>query len=456
MSDAASQSKVLKIGVVVDDNLVEERVVAGQQSVSVGRTPAATFQLAALPPVADDESPDVVLFLWRDNRYHLRFLPTMKGQFTLQGEKQSTTKLAKVAETPRDGDWFIVALDEDDKGFVNVGPAKVLFRFVEAPVLAAPAPVEIPMDFRPRLLQDDDPVFLGMLGLISSLALVFALWVANTEPRKLTLADLGDDLRNRQRQIAKIIQEAPKETVKEAEKAEAKKEDKVEAKKEEVAKAKVEQPRRADSKVSDETLQSVRQTSALFQAVQSRLLAGRGDASRGTVLLGQGQSDLNDLSGMIQGVKSVGVTNDGSMLRPGTTGGGTGDRTIGELSGGADGGGHIDVGPGPKIAKPDVATGDASFDGGEVTDVKRVVKNNRGMLLACHENALKTNPKVAGRVTVEWMITGGKAIDVFVVENTTDDKGLEACVVSKLKRWSFAGLPDGNARQSFIFEPKEE
>ena len=42
MSDAASQSKVLKIGVVVDDNLVEERVVAGQQSVSVGRTPAAT------------------------------------------------------------------------------------------------------------------------------------------------------------------------------------------------------------------------------------------------------------------------------------------------------------------------------------------------------------------------------------------------------------------------------
>jgi hypothetical protein len=457
MNAIATQAKVLKIGIVVDDKLVEERVVAGQQPVTMGRSSKATFQVAE----AGTETEDFLLFIWRDGKYYLRFVPSMKGQFTLQGEKHSVAKLSKAESTPKEGDAFVVVLDEEDKGFVNVGPAKVLFRFVEAPVQALPPPVETPMDFRPRLLQDDDPVFLGMLGMMSALALVFGLWVANSEPRKLTLADMGEDLRARQKQIAKIIEQAPKaekaEKAKEKEKEEEKKADKADPKPEEVAKAKPSEPRKADPKAMEDARKRVEQTSALIQAVQMRILAGRGDASRGTVsLLNQGADDVSGLSGLVQKVQGTGVTDNGSGLRSGGAPGGTGQIGIGEIRGGADGGAGLTVAPAPKIVKPNMSDGGATFDGGDVTDVKNVVKSQKGTLLACHENALKTNPKVAGKVVVEWVVAAGAATDIHVVDNTTDDAGLESCVVTKIKRWKFTNIPDGNVRQTFVFQPKEE
>lgn len=445
MSDTVSQAKVLKIGIVVEDKLVEERVVATKAPVTLGRSTSATFT------IAEADLDEHLLFTWREDRYHLRFTAGMKGQFTLQGEKASTAKLAKAEGTPKDGDAFIVGLDEEDKGFVNVGPAKVLFRFVEAPVQAVVPPVETPIDFRPRMLQDDDPVFLGMLGLMSALALVFGLWVMNTEPRKLTIAEIAP----RARQVAKILREAPKNSAEAKVESKKPEEKKPEAKKtEEVAKAKAD-PTPAPRRDIAETRRQIEQTSALFQMVQSRVLAGRGDASRGTVILGQDQGGVSNLSDMIAQAGKTGVT-DASGLRTGPGGVGTGQRGIGEIQGGVDGGTNLQVAAAPKIVKPTVADGEIEGSASTLTDAKKVIKSQRGQLLSCHETALKTNPKVAGKVVVEWTVAAGAATDVHIVDNTTDDDGLAACVAGKIRKWKFGETPDGDVTQAFIFQPKEE
>jgi hypothetical protein len=85
-----------------------------------------------------------------------------------------------------------------------------------------------------------------------------------------------------------------------------------------------------------------------------------------------------------------------------------------------------------------------------------VVRSNKGSLLFCHEQALKKNPKVAGKIVVGWTVSANTATDVYVIDNTTDDRDLETCVISKIRRWKFIGVEDGGVKNTFVFQPKEE
>lgn len=88
----------------------------------------------------------------------------------------------------------------------------------------------------------------------------------------------------------------------------------------------------------------------------------------------------------------------------------------------------------------------------------QVVKANRGQLLWCYEQALRSHAGVvgvAGDLRMSWTLAGGEVTEARVDANTTGDEGLERCVLSKLRRWKFTGVEDGRATQTFVFEPKE-
>jgi len=88
--------------------------------------------------------------------------------------------------------------------------------------------------------------------------------------------------------------------------------------------------------------------------------------------------------------------------------------------------------------------------------VQQVVKANRGQLLFCHEQSLRTHPDLTGDLRVSWTLVGGQPTDVQVDANTTGDKELEACVLGKVRRWVFTGVEDGRVTNTFVFKPASE
>jgi len=454
MSETAA-AKVLKIGLVIEEQLVQERVIDASADVSVGPGGAATFQTdqAGLP---GDGFP---LFVWRDGRYYLRFVAGVKGRVTSEGDKKALEKVVKDASALRDGDAVLLPLVEDDKGKIEAGKVTILFRFVEPPPPPAPVVPER-TDFRPRWIEEDDTMFLGWLAVSAAMGLVFAVWVSNAERPEIRFEDLPDrftTIKMPPIESAKPV-EAP---VVEADQGRGKAEEEKPPEPTKAEESKSSNDRVESAKAVQEAKKSIQQSSALFQALQAQMLGTVGSNSRGTVLLENASGQFNDLSGKLSQVaESAAYVGDGSRIRGGAgVVGGTGEKTIGDIEKGIDGGsgGSTDLGKAPEVKVKGSVSADAlDFDGGDASGVKKVVATNKGRLLYCHEQALKVNPKVAGKLTIAWTVAGEAATDVHVVENTTDDKDLEACVLGQIRRWKFAGVADGDVKNTFVFQPKTE
>lgn len=448
----ATLPKVLKVGVVVADQLVKEVVFDHRQTVTIGTSPGASYTHAetGLP----DEKFE--LFVWRDGAYHIRFVPGMKGGFTAKGEKVSVQKAVKQADATRDGDAFILPLLEDDKGKVELGAVTVLFRFVEAPTPVVVAPTKIP-DFRPKLLGQGDPVFSGFLALFGALGVVFGVWVMNAERPEVTVEDFD------QRIFTKIptpenkppAEEATEDKGEEEKKEEEKKpEDKPEDKPKDKPADKPPERSAADMNRSNAEVAKARvmSSSALFQA----MIGTTGQNGRGQVLIAA-DGGIGSLSTDLTKLQAGGNFKGDGIIRNGPTEIGGGNRNAdGSLADSTKPGGTTQLSV-VKVTKPNVTESDLDVEGPlSASGVKAVVRSNRGSLLFCHEQALRTNPKVAGKIVVEWRVESEAAADVDITDNTTGDKALESCVVSKIKRWKFAGIEDGVVKNTFVFQPKEE
>jgi len=446
----ATLPKVLKVGVVVADQLVKEVVFDHRQTVTIGSSPGASYTHAETGLPEDKFE----LFVWRDGAYHIRFVPGMKGGFTAKGEKVSVQKAVKQADAARDGEAFILPLVEDDKGKVELGAVTVLFRFVEAPTPVVVAPTKIP-DFRPKLLGQGDPVFSGFLALFGALGVVFGVWVMNAERPEVTVEDFD------QRIFTKIptpenkapVEADPSEKdpgEKPEEKAEQKPDEKpVDKPADKPPERSAEQMNRSNAEVAKARVIS---NSALFQA----MIGTTGQNGRGQVLIAA-DGGIGNLSGDLSKLQAGGNFKGDGVIRTGATEIGGGNRSAdGSLADSTKPGGNTELTV-VKVAKPNVNLSDPDVEGPvSASGVKAVVKSNRGSLLFCHEAALRTNPKVAGKLEVEWRVESEGAVDVDVVVNTTDDKALESCVVQKIRKWKFVGIEDGVVKNTFVFQPKEE
>lgn len=455
MSAQQRQTKVLRIGIVQDSKLVEERFVPAGEDVTVGSASKNTFVFEG----ANIDGDSFTLFQWTDDDgYRLRFTEAHKGGVRSADAKFTLDKARKDPNNPAtDGEWS-VPVREDHRGKINLGKVQVLFQFVPPPPVQAVVPIEA-TDFRPRLFQDeDDLVFLGFLALWCAAGLVFGVWVYNQDPPEITLDDLPD------RFVQIRIPKAPEAELEEAEEEEELPEDedaaikkKVKAKEPEPSKAKAEPKSEVEeARDREQRKEKLQQSSAMLQALQARMIGTTGENADGTVMLENADGDYEGIGDKLaEAADGVAQIGDGSRIRGGDgVAGGTGDRNVGDIEAGTDGGG--DLGSAPKVeVKPTMSTGDLDFDGSDASGVSAVVKKYRGRLKYCYEKALKTNPSLAGRVVLAWTVEAGEAFDIYVAENTTGDEDFASCLKGKVRRWDFAGVDDGNARIPFVFQPQD-
>lgn len=95
---------------------------------------------------------------------------------------------------------------------------------------------------------------------------------------------------------------------------------------------------------------------------------------------------------------------------------------------------------------------DAVVDGGLDRDmIFEVVRRNQGQVRFCYEQGLQSDPKLAGRVAVKWVIDGNGQVKVAGIESTTiNSKVIEDCILARLKSWKFP-LPQGGVDVSVSF-----
>ncbi len=446
---ASVAKRVLFIGIVQDGKVVEERSIPAGDEVSLGGSSKATFQI----PLAAFGGEDFTLFASSRDGYAIRFTSAVKGKITARGERVTLENVSADPKVSSEGGVFVLPLDENDKGKVRIDAVTILFKFVEQAVVAPQPPTAEKYDFRPRFIEDEsDPIFLASLALWTALGAVMAVWIRNTEPTVMELEELPD------RFTRLILDEAPEPeevVVEEDALALNKTESTEKAPEAETEPAdEVEKAERAEKAKED-----VAGNSELFKQLQARLLATTGANSSGTVLLENAAGNTDDISGRLAEAEAAGAAlGDGSRIRGGDgTVGGTGDRNVGgvgELQAGTVGAGAVgDVRA--TAPKGSVSAGDLDFSGGDVSEVGKVVRRYQGQLKYCYESGLKKNPALAGRVVVGWVVEGGSATDVFIVENTTSDDEFADCIKGKIRRWTFEGVPDGEAKSPFVFVPQD-
>ena len=94
-------------------------------------------------------------------------------------------------------------------------------------------------------------------------------------------------------------------------------------------------------------------------------------------------------------------------------------------------------GPDLAIRRARVASEPAGGGGTPAPEIGSIIKGYRGRIEACAQTALHSDPETAGRIELAWSVSGGRAHDVRIVGNTTDNEELSACISRAVRSMAF-------------------
>jgi hypothetical protein len=440
MSSQNRQAKVLRIGIIQDGKIVQERLIKAGEPVTVGESPKNTFVF----PKTHLKTPEFTLFKPSGKGYILQFTDHMSGKISAGGAVVALKKLMDDDSVAKRNGVAALPLTDQDRGKITLDSITVLFQFVAPPPVKAVTPIQ-QMDFRPRLIEEDDPVFLGFLGIWTALGVVLAIWVWQTEPKQYTLDDVPE------RFVKIIVEEPPPVPVVVPEPEDAGKEAKKEA---EATKAsKSEKAAGPESKTPAQKKEDMIAKSALLL----KLIGTKGE-SKGGVVENLWSDDEQGLAGIDKALQDAGggTTDAAAATRIGN-GGGTGPQDIGGI-GGIGGGGTGTVAAVKVTVTPKVSTGTGSVDtvAGDENQVTSTVRKYAGQLQYCYEKVLKVDPTLEGRVEVGWSVGNGVVSGTpYIISNTTENAELADCVVKKIRRWTFPADIEGDMSWPFLFQQKK-
>jgi hypothetical protein len=434
--------KVLRIGILQDGKIVQEKRIEAGNTVTVGASPKATFSYP-LPKVPRK----FPLFVAKGENYFLRFLPSMAGKVATKDGVHSLEALAKRGDAKRKGDVLVFPLTEKNRGKISIDNVTVLFQFVPAP----PEPLHptYKTDFRPKLFSEDDPVFLGFLGLFTLLAAVFVVYVQSVETPALLPTDVLPE-----RFVKLAIPPADPTDPKDVEDPELdengegpsvakEKEQEAAGGGEQEAKEQVEvREKTAEEKAAEE----IRRKQQMEQEVMEKslllkMIGTRGESTSGQYtddLFGEGDGVGNDLDAALAEVGGVEQGTYEALGEKRGTGSGTGrdDASIGDLAKAKGGSANVGSGPATKVSGR-ISSGTVDVSGGDPAKIKGAINKYMGQVKACYEQRLKSDPTLAGRVELLWYINSGRVTSVEVLGNSTGDAELANCMAGKVRTWRF-------------------
>jgi outer membrane biosynthesis protein TonB len=424
--------KVLRIGIVQDGKVVHERLIKQRQSVTIGESARNTFVFPSksLPK-------RFTLFLAKGDTYQLVVSKEMQGKVARRGLPAIDLDQIRAGEGgSKKGDTWVLPLKDGTRGRVALDNLTVLFQFVPAP----PESVRMAnrQDFRPKLLDEDDPVFVGTMSVFMALAAVLMIYVWNTDPvESVSLAEFQD------RFVEMVLDAAEKE--KEEQTIEETSDEGEKVKEEEETPEEKEPERKPKTKDEKEAQEAARLEKKKEDVIaKSKLLAAiigtRGETKAdGSVedLFASTDGNISNLEEALQHVSGVQeATSEALGVKSGRKGGRE-DAQIRDMARGSGGSGKVDEGPKNEVKGKAKLKGIDSGGSEHEDGIKSVVRKKKSQVQYCYEQSLKLNPNIGGRLEIEVNIQGGRVTSAKVVQNATGDSSIEGCVVSKVRRWRF-------------------
>lgn len=319
------------------------------------------------------------------------------------------------------GAWRL-ALSEDVRGRVAFGGTTFLFQLVEAP--PAPARPVLPGDFRARVVEEEDPLFHGLLAVFTTVAAGFMAWVWTTPLPERAEIDEIEGFADLLAHLEPIPLVLPPPADRAAPSPAAP------APPTPGPRTRPSPTRAAGPTDPPPTLESVRARSRLLQVltgdddrgddVVRRLLGDDGGFAPGVALVGDPEASL--AFGFPRRAKDAGRLEDAAVAGRTLTGG-----TVATGKGAA-----VAVRaafPVPE-ASPDVPMGDEAA-------IRRVVLASQGRIVTCVDQSLKGDPHLDGRVGVGFTVVAGRVTEAHLVSNDTGDAQLGACVTRAVRQLRF-------------------
>jgi outer membrane biosynthesis protein TonB len=446
---AERQPKALRIGVIHGGKIVEERVLAPRQAVTIGTAAKNTF---SVPRSGLPES--FQIFSWQGDRYALHFSQKMEGRIQ-SGEKDAADFGALVSQglATRQDDVCTVPVGEEQRGKIVAGDVTVLWQLVTPPP-EAPRPV-LPKEAKGNHFRSMDRLFVAVLT-VSFLGHTGAyVALANAElPKEVTLEEIPD-------RYAKVLipERLPKPEIKKEEKKAEQAAQAEEKKKDEKKPDGDEKKKESAEQVA---AKKAARAAAVAKAVQSKgILKVLGALGPGTGsgavadVFGSG-GGVGDVATALAGAGGVALATDpGAAGRKG--GGQGGAASIGDLA--TSGGGKVAYGAKSEVrVTGSVAAEEAEIDSSDIDQGKLAafIRARMGLVKACYENGLKRNPNLKGKISVRFTIleTGGLA-DITAAVNTLGSAEVASCIVNTVRTWRTQFRPSGpvTVEYPFVFSP---
>jgi TonB family protein len=454
---AAAAPKVLRIGVIQGGKIMEEQIVRQRESVTIGQSEKNTFVIPhpKLPG-------RFALFEIKGGRYCLNTRDFMEGKIS---SPQGVQDLATMRGTRS------IVLDEKSRGKISIGDTTLLFQFVIAPPVQ-PRP-QLPAALRGGWFKSFTQDWL--FWLLNLVALVLhvgpLLYLINVD---WPVEETGFDLDNKYLQL---VLQMPEEDILEKMKGETKTSEEGEVGEEEQAGEDMAETTDTKKKgpvkqLTDEekaALEAQRRAKLEAQVSKSGLLAALGslgegvDGQAGADLLKAGgvDSDIDQVMKTVSGVKTAGAGDVGGTLRaPAGSEGGGKVADIGAIRVSQADADLSTTGPDEKKVKGSASAGKGDEVGGtgilDSAEVNKVVKSRLTAIKMCYEKALKQNPTLEGKLSVQFTIgTSGRVTSASIKADTLGNPDVASCVLDKVKTFAFS-KPEGGSVEyvfPFVFKP---
>jgi outer membrane biosynthesis protein TonB len=435
---AATGPKVLRIGVVQNGRVSEERIIKQRVHVTVGPNEKNLFVVGGgnLPP-------SFRLFELVGNDYHLNFLDGMSGRLALPTGISDLNVLRGQARRTAQG-AYQVRLTEDSRGKVVIGDVTFLFQFVAPPPIQPKPQLPVAVLRGASGIDWNTTMIAALSFLIHFLALgsIYSDWLDPVIDDEVSVANLIDSLKSLP--APPPLEEKPTEETadKTPEKAPEKTPDKAPTTSAPTA------TKGEPGKVSAAEKASLMQETERVMLETLAALSNTGPATEG--VLSRSEVAMGALDAAAASDKAVGAGSDplglshggGGTLRPGELGGGLGGLANTGRSGGTEGSGQATKVSGPKAAMPGVSS---SVAGGAITNAARVIAAMRPAFRACFQKGLDQNPDAQGSIRLAIKVgPGGEVSGVTATPSGNLPPSVVDCVSTRARRAQF-DPPEGGA-----------
>ncbi|MEO6954494.1 MAG: AgmX/PglI C-terminal domain-containing protein [Polyangia bacterium] len=448
---SADAPKILRIGIIQGEKIVEERLVRKRENVTVGQSAKNTFVV----PASNALPRTFTLFELTPQGYALNFSDGMDGRISLGDSVVALPALRQAGKAEKKNGLYHVMLSEKSRGKIVIGDVKVLFQFV-APPPVQPRP-QLPASVRSSTLQNLDWMLVWVLAASFLTHFAFVIYLRNVDfPRKPDIEELPD--RFAQLIVPKHVEEKKVEEKKVDPNAEKKVEHQASSSQKSVSAPK------AQKTEEEKAAEAAARRAALEQKIQSqgvlKILGAKGEGGGIADLLKTGDvsGDAGKVFNSVGGVSVGGESGAGGIHGKGT--GGTGSAKGGS-SLMASGPGTVGTGErtGEHAVRGTVKTSSAPIDADGTLDPSILVKEIRshlGAITACYETGLKRNPNLSGKIQLRFEISAiGKVTSADIENDTMKDDEVAGCIKQRVLSWRLPAPKGGGSAQfsyPFIFQ----